>query len=134
AAALGLVGAALLAGGGSGSSRALWIGGLALVISALAFAALPPARPGAAGIVLLAALAGLVIWDGASIAWSVAPDLSWNATNRTLVYLGFAALGLLTAPSPRRLALGVTAALAATIGWALLTKVFAGLYPDYGRI
>ena len=134
AAALALVAAALLAGGGSGNSRLLWIGGLALVAAALAFALLPAARPGRAGLVLLGALAGLAVWDGSSIVWSVAPDLSWDATNRALVYLGFACLGFLAAASSRRLALGLTLALAATIGWALLTKVFPGLYPDYGRI
>src|SRR5439155_23695230 len=133
AGALGLAAAALLGGGGSGSSRLLWIGGLALAAAALAYALLG-ARSSRAGVALLAALAGLVLWDGLSIRWSVAPDLSWNATNRTLVYLGFALLGVVVAPPARRLALGLAAALAAVLGWALLTKVFPGLYPDYGRI
>ncbi|HEY2936714.1 MAG TPA: O-antigen ligase family protein [Gaiellaceae bacterium] len=133
AAALGLVAAALLGGGGSGSSRLLWIGGLALVAAAGAYWLLG-ARPSRAGVALLAALAGLVFWDGLSIVWSVAPDLSWNATNRVLVYLGFVFLGLAVAPNARTLALGLAAAFAAAVGWALLTKVFPGLYPDYGRI
>src|SRR5438128_566314 len=92
AAALGLVVAALLVGGGSGSSGLLWIGGLALLAAAAAYAALG-ARVSRAGLAFLTALGGLVVWDGASIVWSVGPDLSWSATNRALVYLGFACVG-----------------------------------------
>jgi hypothetical protein len=133
AAALGLVTAALLFGGGSGQSRLLWIGGLALLAAALAYAVLG-ARATRAGAALVATLAALVLWDGVSIVWSVAPDLSWGETNRTLVYLGFACLGLALALPAERLAVVLTVALAAAVGWALLTKVFPGLYPDYGRI
>jgi O-antigen ligase len=133
AAALGLLVAALLGGGGSGSSRLLWIGGLALLAAALAYALLG-VRASRAGAALAAGLAGLVLWDGLSIVWSVGPDLSWAATNRALVYVGFLCLGLAVAPPPRRLVLGLGAACAAAVGWALLTKVFPGLYPDYGRI
>src|SRR3954468_20449450 len=93
AAALGLVAAALLGGGGSGSSRLWWIGGLALVAGGAA-TAIFGARASRPGLALLGALAGLVVWQGSSIRWSVAPDLSWNATNRALVYLGFAGLGV----------------------------------------
>src|SRR5579859_5853062 len=133
AAALGLVAAALLGGGGSGSSRLLWIGGLALVAAAVTFAVLG-LRVSRAGFAVLAALAAFVVWDGASIVWSVGPDLSWNETNRALVYLGFACLGVGIAVPPRRLAAGLALALGATIGWALLAKVVPSLYPDYGRI
>src|SRR5712691_7459648 len=132
-AALGLVGAALLGGGGSGSSRLLWIGGLALVAAAVAYAALG-ARVSRAGLAFLAALAGLVVWDGASIVWSVGPDLSWNATNRALVYLGFACLGVASAVPARRLVGGLAVACGAALGWALLAKAVPGLYPDYGRV
>src|SRR5436305_14424560 len=103
AAALGLVAAALLVGGGSGSSRLLWIGGPALLAAAIAYAALG-VRVSRAGLAVVAALAGIVVWDGASILWSVGPDLSWNATNRALVYLGFACLGVVAAVPARRLA------------------------------
>jgi O-antigen ligase len=132
-AALGLVAAALLVGGGSGSSRLVWIGGLALLAAAVAYAALG-ARVSRPGVAFLAALALLVVWDGASIVWSVGPDLSWNATNRTLVYLGFACLGAVVAAPLPRLAAGLALACGATLGWALLAKAVPGLYPDYGRI
>jgi hypothetical protein len=133
AAALGLVAAALLGGGGSGSSRRLWFGGLALVAAAVTFAVLG-ARVSRTGFALLGALAALVTWDGASIVWSVGPDLSWNETNRALVYLGFACLGVGVALPARRLAAALALALGATIGWALLAKAVPSLYPDYGRI
>src|SRR5438105_5816291 len=132
-AALALVAAALLGGGGSGSSRLLWIGGLALLAPAGGYAALG-ARLSRAGAALLAALAGLAVWDGASIGWSVGPDLSWDATNRTFVYLGFACLGAAVAPSARWLAYGLAVACGAAVLWALLAKAAPGLYPDYGRI
>lgn len=132
-AALGLVAAALLGGGGSGSSRLLWVGGLALIAAAVAFAAFG-ARSSRAGLAFLGALGALVVWDGASIVWSVGPDLSWNATNRALVYLGFACLGVVVAVPARRLALGLALACGAAIGWALLAKAVPALYPDYGRI
>jgi O-antigen ligase len=132
-AALALVAAALLGGGGSGSSRLAWIGGLALLAAAVAYAALG-GRVSRAGVVFLAALGGLVVWDGASIVWSVGPDLSWGATNRALVYLGFACLGGAVAPPARRLAWGLALACGAALGWALLARAVPGLYPDYGRI
>jgi O-antigen ligase len=132
-AALGLVAAALLGGGGSGSSRLAWIGGLALLAAAIGFAGLG-ARLSRGGLALLAALGAIVVWDGASIVWSVGPDLSWSATNRALVYLGFACLGAVVAAPARRLVWGLALASGATLGWALLAKAVPGLYPDYGRI
>src|SRR5438876_395733 len=134
AAALGLVAAALLGGGGSGSSRLVWIGGLALLAAAVAYAALGARVGSRAGAAYLAVLAGIVVWDGASVAWSVGPDLSWNATNRALVYLGFACLGVAAAGPARRLAYGLALASGAAVLWALLAKAVPGLYPDYGRI
>jgi len=133
AAALGLVAAALLVGGGSGSSRLLWIGGLALLAAAIGYAALG-VRVSRPGIAFVAALAGIVVWDGASVVWSVGPDLSWNATNRALVYFGFACLGVAAAVPARRLAYGLALASGAAVLWALLAKAVPGLYPDYGRI
>src|SRR5438876_2735933 len=134
AAALGLVAAALLGGGGSGSSRLVWIGGLALLAAAVAYAALGARVGSRAGAAYLAVLAGIVVWDGASVAWSVGPDLSWNATNRALVYLGFACLGVAAAGPARRLAYGLALVSGAAVLWALLAKAVPGLYPDYGRI
>jgi hypothetical protein len=132
-AALGLAAAALLGGGGTGSSRLLWIGGLALAVAAVAFAVFG-VRTSRAGAAFLGALTALAVWEGASIVWSVGPDLSWAATNRTLVYLGFACLGVVAAVPTRRLAWGLAAACLAVVGWALLAKAVPALYPDYGRV
>ena len=60
---------------------------------ALALAGRAP-LPGGGG-VLVGLLLATAAWSGLSIAWSVAPDLSWAELNRTLVYAAFLAVGLL---------------------------------------
>ncbi len=54
----------------------------------------PPAldRPAA---LFLGGLLGLALWSGVSIVWSISPDRTWSFTNRSLVYLAFALLGVL---------------------------------------
>jgi tetratricopeptide (TPR) repeat protein len=73
-----------------------------------------------------------------TIAWSVAPDRSWAYLNRGLVYLALAVLGLFVATLVRRPATwtaGLVAALCfGVLGWALLGKVFPGLFPDGARV
>src|SRR6185437_3323273 len=49
-----------------------------------------PAVPGAA-----LPAAAFVLWQAASIAWSIEPARSWDYANRSLVYLAFAAVGAL---------------------------------------
>ena len=143
AAAGALLLAALLGGGASGDSRLLWIGGGAALAAGLAAAAsflgaLQRPSPGRSGWAFLALTAGFVLWSGATIEWSVEPDRSWAYTNRALVYLAFAALGLFLGAAvpraPRRLAYLLLAGFAVTLGWALLGKAIPSLYPDYGRI
>ena len=124
-AALGvLLAAALVAGEG----RSFWVGSAALVAAALALGAallgLAP-RPvlTRAGVVAVSLLAAFVLWSGASILWSEAPDRSWEFFNRGLVYLAFLALGLFVARRPfAELLAGLLGAL---IAWALVAKVFA---------
>ncbi len=94
-----------------------------------------PERTGQAALALVVAF---VAWSGASVGWSIAPDRSWGFFNRGLVYLAFLGLGLLV-PSvvPRartRAALGLAALLLGVAGWALLGKVFPGLFPDGARV
>jgi hypothetical protein len=71
------------------------------------------------------------------MAWSVAPDLSWAAFNRLLVYIAFALLGVL-ATQVRRPARTVAGGLALLLGlvlcWALLGKVIPSLFPDGARV
>ena len=124
-AALGvLLAAALVAGEG----RSFWVGSAALVAAALALGAallgLAP-RPvlTRAGVVAVSLLAAFVLWSGASILWSEAPDRSWEFFNRGLVYLAFLALGLFV--WRRAFAELLAALLGLLIGWALVAKVFA---------
>ena len=72
---------------------------------ALALAGRAPLPGG--GTVLLGLVLAIGAWSGLSVAWSVAPDLSWAEVNRTLVLAGFLAVGLLLGASgPDRVPLG----------------------------
>ncbi len=112
----------------------VWIGGLALLLCALLLVR-PPLldRP---AVLLLGGLLGLTLWSGISIVWSISPDRTWSFTNRTLVYLAFALLGVLVCAQVTReqVALGAAVLLAAVVGWALLAKCVPALYSDYGRL
>jgi hypothetical protein len=134
---------ALFFGGGDSDNRLAWIGGAAIVgaslLAAGAFAgrvARPRLAPWASWCV--ACLVGLVVWQGASIVWSVLPDRSWNYLNRGLVYLAFLALGLFVATlvprAARATAGGLALLLGLVIAYALLAKGIPSLYPDYGRL
>jgi len=133
----------LLFGGGSGDERIFWIGLGALPVALGALAAsfagwLPQPAPGRAGAAALGLPAALVAWIGLTTWWSVAPDRSWEYLNRGLVYLAFAVVGLYVGalcPRPARtVAAGLAILLFAVCGWALLGKVFPGLFPDGERV
>ncbi|MEO5577292.1 MAG: O-antigen ligase family protein [Gaiellaceae bacterium] len=87
------------------------------------------------------ALVGLLLatatWSGLSIAWSVAPELSWAELDRTLVYVAFLVVGLLLGaarPGTVRLAAAAIAvAFGAAVVWALAGKAIPALFPDGGR-
>ncbi len=133
-AAFALAFGALFFNHGSSQSRLFWIGAAAVVVAAVGWALRPPRLPLAAG-VFLAALGAFVLWQGASIAWSIQASRSWDYTNRGLVYFAFAAVGtLLGGVAPRRLVFAVAALLGALFAWALAAKVIPGLYSDYGRL
>jgi len=133
----------LFFGGGSRDLSLAWVG-TAVVLAATAavaaalLGALPWPELDRAGLAFLV-LAGLfVLWNGASISWSLDPDRSWAYTNRGLVYLAFAGLGLfvgaLVPRAPRAVAAGLAVLLTAVLGWALLGKVVPSLFPDGGRL
>src|SRR6266511_2097488 len=133
-AAFALAFGALFFNHGSSQSRLFWIGAAAVVVAAVGWALRPPRLPLAAG-VFLAALGAFVLWQGASIAWSIQASRSWDYTNRGLVYFAFAAVGtLLGGVAPRRLVFAAAALLGALFAWALAAKVIPGLYSDYGRL
>ena len=86
-------------------------------------------------------LLGLVLaigaWSGLSVAWSVAPDLSWVEMNRTLVFAGFLGVGLLLGATGqtacRWAAAALVTALGAAVLWALAGKAIPALFADGGR-
>jgi hypothetical protein len=143
AAVVALIAWALFVGGGDSSSRLTWIGGGALLVAAIVFAAvlglgLVRPRLDRWGTAFVACFAGLVLWQGFSIKWSVEPDRSWDYVNRGTVYLAFLALGLLVAalvPRPTRATAATLAALLGLVlGYAFLAKGIPALYSDYGRV
>ncbi len=139
AVALLLAASALLASDGSSGSRLFWIGAAAVLAASVAGGAVllgrlaVPASPPA--LLFLGLLGALVVWQAASLAWSIQPGRSWDYANRGLVYLAFAVLGvLLGAVPPRRVAEGLAALLGALFVVALAAKVIPGLHGDYGRL
>ncbi len=125
---------ALFFGGGDVKAPLVWIGGLVLLLAALLLVRRPVLDAPAA--LLLGSLFGLAVWSGATTIWSISPDRSWQFTNRTVVYAGFALLGVLALPHASRPALARAAAmlLALVVGWALLAKCVPALFSDYGRV
>lgn len=121
---------------GTTLSSLVWIGAAALVLAAIAFALAPPLGTEAAAFLTL--LAGLAVWFGLTTLWSISPEDSWQYTNRTVVYVAFAALGAFGAArvpqAPEWVARGAATLLALLIGWALLAKCVPSLYSDYGRL
>ncbi len=128
--ALALIGAALFFGGGAGGGSILWLGAAAVALAVvLAATHEVPGR-----LLALLPLGALTVWCGASIAWSIEPDRSWDYANRTAVYVAFAVVGAFLAARTGELALGLSGLLAAVCVWALAAKIFPALYEDYGRI
>ena len=134
----GLLTAALFAG------ESFWVGAAALLAAAAVLVLYLwdriPLSSG--GVPLVAALVGLATWSGISIAWSVAPDRSWEELNRGLVYASFAVLGVAAGSVGRRalrlgglrlVALVLAGALGAAVLWALAGKAIPALFPDGGR-
>jgi hypothetical protein len=133
----------LFFGGDSSDDGLTWLGSFALGLAALSVAAALLARVpwpslDRAGLAFVGLLTAFVLWNGASVAWSIEPDRSWSYTNRGLVYLAFACIGLflgsLLPRAPRAAAGALAVLLAGVLGWALLGKIFPSLFPDYGRL
>ncbi len=128
---------ALFFGDGVSDSRLFWLGAFALLTVAVAVAGGPVPVPGRAGVAVLVLLAALAAWVGLTMWWSIAPDLSWFAFDRVLVYGAFAVLGLFAAQVPRparTVAYGLAALLGLVLAWALLGKVIPSLFADGARV
>ena len=118
----------------------VWTGLAALVVAgawgALALTSRTPS-PGRGGLGVLGLLLATAAWSGLSIAWSIAPDRSWEELDRTLVYAAFLVVGLLLGASRpgaiRSAAWALTAAFGAAVAWALAGKAIPAIFPDGGR-
>src|SRR3954470_4304225 len=139
----GLLVWALFFGGADSPTRLAWIGGAAVIAACVLVAAALGGlvvRPHLerAGVWCVACLAAFVVWQGASIVWSVLPDNSWDYLNRGLAYLAFLVLGLFVAAvvprAPRATAGALALLVAGVIAYALLAKGIPSLYPDYERL
>ncbi len=128
-----LLTAALFAG------ETFWVGAATLLVAAavLTLGLVGRVRLSPGGAPLVAALVGLAAWSGISIAWSVAPDRSWEELNRGLVYAAFAVLGIAAGSRGRRsgrvVVLALAGALGAAVLWSLAGKAIPALFPDGGR-
>jgi hypothetical protein len=143
-----LVGGALLAatfaGDGSGVDGILPVGGAAVVLLAGALVAVSLGRRavprlGRSGGVLAVTMVALVAWTGATVAWSIVPDRSWDAFNRSVAFAAFLGLGFVLAGSGGRLAVRLGASMLAVVTgvvltWALLAKVVPSLDPGGDRV
>lgn len=137
-----LLAGAVFFGGGSGRGSVLWLGGAAalaltagLVVALLGRA--PAPAPGRAGLALLGLLGALVLWEGLSVLWSVAPDRTWDSFNKSLAAACFLGLGLAAGSlGPRALriaAAGLAVLLGAALAWSLAGKAIPALFPDGAR-
>jgi O-Antigen ligase len=136
-AAAALLFTALFFGDGTSNGRLFWIGALAVIAAAAIAAGGGLPVPRGAGAVALGLLAALIAWVGLTIWWSIAPDLSWAAFDRLLVYGAIGLLGLLAARAPqpaRTAAAGLAVLLGLVLAWALLGKVIPSLFPDGARV
>jgi hypothetical protein len=128
---------------GGDSGEPTWVGTFAIafavvLVAAALLALLPWPSLEGFGLAFLGLFTAFVLWNGASVAWSIQPDRSWSYTNRGLVYLAFACVGVfvgsLLPRAPRTVAAGLAVLLAAVLGWALLGKIVPSLFPDYERL
>ena len=86
---------ALFFGDGPSDGRLFWIGAFAVLARGRRSGRRVPVPRGGRASSACALLAALAAWVGLTMAWSIAPDRSWAAFDRILVYRAFAALGLL---------------------------------------
>src|SRR5207247_425551 len=101
AAAAGLLILALLFGHGTSDSRLFWIGLAALLVASVAVV-WQPRSVNVTAALFLVFLGGLVLWQAATIAWSIEPAASWDYANRGLVYFALGGSGGLLVCAARR--------------------------------
>src|SRR6188508_480084 len=131
---------AMFAGDGSGTRGTLPVGGGALLVLTaalvvVALGKLPAPRLGRAGSLLLGSFVLLVAWLGVTVWWSIVPDRSWDAFNKSVAYVAFLGLGVVLAGAGREIAARLAGSMLAivlgtTLVWALVTKAVPALAED----
>ena len=112
---------------------------LAGALLAVAFGLVAAPRLGRSGGVLLVALVLLVAWTGATTWWSIVPDRSWDAFNKSAAFAVFLGLGIVLAGVGGRVAARLGASVlavvtAAVLAWALVAKSIPSLDPGGDRV
>jgi len=135
---------AAVAGDASGFGAVLPVGGAAVLLllgaaTAMALGRVPAPRVGRSGTVLVAATVALVAWTGATVAWSIVPDRSWDVFNKGLAYAALLGLGIVLGGAAGRAAARYGASLlalvtAVVLTWALLAKAVPSLDPEGDRV
>ncbi len=132
--------AGLLVLGALFAGDSFWVaaGAIAVAGGVLVLALLGVVPSPRGGRYVLGSLLALAAWSGLSVAWSIAPDRSWDELNRTLAYTGFALLGLglaaLYGTRACRVAGGLlVVGFGAAIVWSLAGKAIPSLFDDGGR-
>jgi hypothetical protein len=88
---------------------------------------------------VVAATLALVGWTGLTIAWSIVPDRSWDAFDKSIVYAVFLGLGIVLASAAgstgARLGASLTALVVAVVlVWGIASKAIPALDSTGGRI
>jgi hypothetical protein len=136
--------AAAFAGDGSDVDGVLPVGGaaavlLAAALLAVAFGLVAAPRVGRSGGVLIVAMVLLAAWTGATVWWSIVPDRSWDAFNKSAAFAAFLGLGVVLAAVGGRAAARVGASVlalvtAVVLTWALVAKSIPSLDPEGDRV
>jgi hypothetical protein len=136
----GVTVAAMFAGDGSGFGGVLPVGGAAVALLAGSLAVFAVGRLalpqlGRSGVGLVATVVLFAAWTGATIAWSIAPDRTWDVFNKCLAFAAWLGLGIVLAGAAGRFSSRLGAALLAAVtgvvlSWALLAKAIPALVPQ----
>ena len=140
----GSLAGAAFAGDGSDVDGVLPVGGaaavlLAAALLAVAFGLVAAPRVGRSGGVLVDAMVLLAAWTGATVWWSIVPDRSWDAFNKSAAFAAFLGLGVVLAAvggrAAARLGASVLALVTAVVlTWALVAKSIPSLDPEGDRV
>jgi len=138
-----LAGAAFV-GDGSDVDGILPVGGTAAVLVAaallaVAFGLVAAPRVGRSGGALVVAMILLAAWTGATVWWSIVPDRSWDAFNKSAAFAVFLGLGVVLAGVGGRAAARLGASVLALVTalvltWALVAKSIPSLDPEGDRV